>query len=81
VNEKLLRVVAPAIGGSSGFVAGAVFRQEEGEWKLIRCAPVLNWWKDTTIRGIETYLKGPAKKRGWEYEWLKSSQEKNALLS
>ncbi len=65
--KRMIRVVAPH------FVAGAEFEKRNGQWVCIRAAPILYWMKVDPIQNIERFLKGPAKRRGWTYEWLPES--------
>lgn len=63
-NEKLCRVV------TDKFVAGAVFSKTDRGWQVVRCAPVLYWWRQTPFENIKRFMQGPAKKAGWSWEWL-----------
>lgn len=60
MTEWLLRIEAPH------FVAGAIWRKVDGEWRCIDAAPIIRWMvgKD---KSIAAYLR----KKGWMYQWLK----------
>jgi hypothetical protein len=63
---RLVRVTGP------GFCAGAVFARAGvgGEWRCIAAAPILSWWLWTPIENIKRFMHGPARRRGWSWEWL-----------
>lgn len=66
LRRGLLRVV------TASFVAGVVYRREEaGRWVPDRAAPILGWvMAHETSANMKRYLDGPAKRAGWEYQWM-----------
>jgi hypothetical protein len=63
MRERLLRVVAPH------FVAGAIWRQDGGQWACVHAAPILKWMVGKNSREVRAYLE----RKRWEYEWVSSS--------
>jgi hypothetical protein len=75
MSERLLIVVCPGRGYAGPLdgrrYAGAVFERVGKSWRCVRAAPVLDWMEKTPMKNIETWLKGPAAKKGWRYHWAK----------
>jgi len=61
VPEKLLRVVAPK------FVAGAIWRKENGIWRCVDAAPIIKWMIGKSAEQVADYLK--KKQPGWTHSW------------
>jgi len=57
---RLLRVRAPH------FIAGAVWREIDGQWQCIRAAPILRWMLGKDSATVAAYLR----RKGWAWEWL-----------
>ena len=67
-TQRLLRV------SNAYFVAGIVYEKvAKGPslWIPVRAAPILKWalYHDDASQ-MATFLKGPAKQKGWSWEWL-----------
>jgi len=61
---KILRVTAPH------FVAGAVWKKEDGTWCCVLAAPILRWMVGMCSEAAKQYLEKKSKERGWTTEWI-----------
>ena len=67
----LLRVDAKS-KKHNGFVAGAeVIRDSDGALRWGRIAPIMRWFYGKSVEDIGRYLKGPARKAGWTFSWIR----------
>lgn len=65
MRQRLLRIT------TSYFVAGVVYEKRTPVWVPIRAAPILAWvLSHESHKELEVFLKGPGKRKGWEWEWL-----------
>jgi len=68
-TERLLRVIAPH------FVAGVIYEkisEDPAIWKPVRAAPILAWvLAHESHENMAAFLKGPAKRKGWRWAWLR----------
>ena len=76
MKMRLLRVTANAGRGrgtsNSGICAGAcVYSLGDGRYAWGEVAPVLKWFRDKSVEDIGRWLRGPAARKGWRYEWVK----------
>ena len=70
VATRLLRVTAPKLKGRA-FTAGAIFEKSAtGLWACVKAAPILYWLVGLPLENIRAFLTGPAKRKGWTYEWV-----------
>lgn len=60
---KLLRIEAPH------FVAAAIWHKPDGgDWRVLRCAPILDWMRGKSACYVGEYLNRKAE-RGWTWQW------------
>lgn len=72
----MLLVDAPPSKKGRGYSAAAVFHKIDGEWQIVRAAPVLNWMMHQTAANIGKWLKGPARRYSKiTYQWVRCDDE------
>lgn len=56
------------------FTGAAVYQRKQGQWRLVRCAPCLNFLRQKTPAEAKLELA----RRGYEWRWISPSSEGNA---
>ena len=62
MSQKLLRIEAPH------YVAGAIFKKVNDDWRCVKAAPIIKWMIGKSIKDISDYLS--KKKFGWKHQWV-----------